>query len=83
MLGVNVGEDDDVIFRFTADYPVDFPLLTDRDSSVVGAWPVRGLPTTFVVDPDGRLIYRAIGGREWDDPRLLEQVRALRAVARD
>jgi peroxiredoxin len=81
MLAVNVGEDEDTIFQFTANYPVTFPLLMDRDSKVVEAWPIRGLPTTFVIDPGGRLAYRAIGGREWDDPELLEQVRALRSGA--
>ena len=78
MFGINVGEDEDTIFQFTADYPVDFPLLMDSDSAVTGQWPVRGLPTTFVVDPAGRLVYRAIGSREWDDPVLLALVRALR-----
>ncbi len=78
MLGINVGEDEDTIFQFTADYPVDFPLPMDRDSAVTGLWPVRGLPTTFVVDPAGRLVYQAIGSREWDDPALLDLVRALR-----
>ena len=78
MIGINVGEDEDTIFQFTADYPVDFPLLMDRDSAVTGQWPIRGLPTTFVVDPDGRLVYRAIGSREWDDPALLALIRALR-----
>ncbi len=78
MLGINVGEDEDTIFEFTASYPVDFPLPLDRDSAVTGQWPVRGLPTTFVVDPAGRLVYQAIGSREWDDPALLARVRALR-----
>ena len=78
MLGINVGEDEDTIFQFTADYPVDFPLLLDRDSAVTAQWPVRGLPTTFVVDPAGRLVYQAIGSREWDDPALLALIRALR-----
>lgn len=77
VLAINVGEDADTIFQFTADYPVTFPLLMDQDSEVVGPWGVRGLPTTYVVDPQGRIIYRAIGGREWDDPELLKQVRAL------
>ncbi len=77
MLGINVGEDADTIFQFTADYPVAFPLPMDIDSAVTGQWPVRGLPTTFVVDPAGRLVYQAIGSREWDDPALLSQVRAL------
>ena len=78
MLGINVGEDEDAVFQFTADYPVDFPLLMDRNSAVTGQWPVRGLPTTYVVDPVGRIVYQAIGSREWDDPELLRQVRSLR-----
>jgi peroxiredoxin len=78
MLGINVGEDEDTIFQFTANYPVEFPLLMDQDSRVINQWPVRGLPTTFVVSPEGKITYRAIGGREWDDPDLLAMVRALK-----
>ena len=72
MLAIDIGEDEDTIFEFTADYLVDFPLLMDLDSSVIKQWPVRGLPTTFVVDPDGRLAYRAIGSGDWDDPGLIK-----------
>lgn len=78
MLGVDVGEDEDTIFQFTANYPVDFPMLLDRDTKVLEQWPVRGLPTTFIVDPDGRIVYQAIGGREWDDPELMAAIRALK-----
>ncbi len=78
MLGIDVGEDEETVFQFLADYPVEFPLLLDRDSRVIEAWGVRGLPTTFVVDPEGRLVYRAVGGRQWDSPRLLKAVLALR-----
>jgi peroxiredoxin len=78
LLAVNVGEDEDQVFTFTNDYPVEFPLLLDQDASTTGKWPVRGLPSTYVVDPEGRLVYRAIGGREWDDPKLLAPIRALR-----
>jgi peroxiredoxin len=78
MLGIDVGEDEETIFVFTANYPVEFPLLMDRDSKVIEEWPVRGLPTTFVVDPEGRIVYRAIGGRKWDDPELMAAIRALK-----
>ena len=78
LLAINVGEDEDTIFQFTANYPVEFPLLLDLDSATIQTWPVKGLPTTFVVDPQGRLAYRAIGGREWDDSALLATVRALK-----
>lgn len=78
LLAINVGEDSDAIFAFTAEYPVEFPLLMDKTSSVSREWRVRGLPSTYVIDPQGRIIYRAIGGREWDAPELLEQIRALK-----
>jgi len=77
MLAINMGEDEDTIFVFTADYPATFPLLLDRDGKVIEDWPVKGLPTTYVVAPDGTLAYRAIGGRQWDEPAFLEQIRAL------
>jgi peroxiredoxin len=78
VIAINVGEDADTVAQFLGQVPVDFPLPLDETSAVVTSWPVRGLPTTFVVDPDGRLAYVATGGRAWDDPALLDQVRALR-----
>ncbi len=80
MLAINVGEDEDTIFAFTASYPVEFPLLLDQDSTVVRRWAVVGLPTTFVVAPDGTLAYRAIGGRAWDDPAIMDRVRRLAGI---
>ena len=81
MLAVDVGEDLDTVYTFLADYPVSFPLLLDEEAEVVRKFPVRGLPTSYVIDPEGRLVYQAIGGREWDEPELLEKVRALRESA--
>lgn len=78
ILAINMGEDEDTIFVFTADYPADFPLLLDRGGEVIAQWPVKGLPTTYVIAPDGTIAYRAIGGREWDEAGFLEQIRNLR-----
>ncbi len=78
MLAINIGEDEDTIFKFTGNYPVSFPLLMDQDSRVIKQWPVTALPTTYIVDPAGRLFYRAIGGREWDDEALVKRLNALR-----
>lgn len=79
MLAIDVGEDEDTVFEFTANYPVDFPLLMDRDSSVTRDWSVSGLPTTYIVDPEGNIVYRAIGGRAWDAPEMLDRLRALQS----
>lgn len=78
MLAVHVGGNEDKIWSFVGDYELDFPVLIDAKSEVADAWPMKGLPSTFIVDPDGRIAYRAIGGREWDDPAILEPIYALR-----
>lgn len=78
MLAINVGEDEDTIFSFTGDYPINFTVLLDESGEIINQWPIRGLPTTFVLDPEGRIVYRAIGGREWDDDNLLDIVRSLK-----
>ncbi len=78
MLAINMGEDEDTIFIFSADYPTDFPILMDQSGEVIEQWPVKGLPTTYVIAPDGTIAYRAIGSREWDAKELLDRVRALK-----
>ncbi len=79
MYAVDVGEDEDTVFAFTLATGVElkFPILLDKSGAAVKQWPVRGLPTTFILDREGRVVYRAIGGREWDDPSLLHEIRAL------
>lgn len=78
VIAINVGEDAQAVQDFVEQVPVSFPLPMDPDSSVTQRWPLRGLPTTFVVSPDGQLVYKATGEREWDDPALLDKVRALK-----
>lgn len=78
VLAINVGENADVIFEFTGQYPMSFPLPMDVDGTVIKQYPVTGLPTTYVVNPDGMVTHRAVGSREWDDPQLLAVLLKLR-----
>jgi len=77
IVAINVGEDADTIFTFTADYAMSYDVLMDVDSKVIKQYPVIGLPTTFVIDPQGRIVYRAVGGRDWADDGLLQQLKKL------
>jgi len=82
VLGVNVAEDGNAVFAFSngLETPLSFPLLLDEDGTVTQSWPVQGLPTTFLVDKQGRIAFGAIGGREFDSPAIVEQVRQLLAA---
>ena len=77
MIAVNVGENEDTIFSFMGSFPIDFTVLLAETGEITQSWPVKGLPTTLIVDTQGQIVYQAVGGREWDDDNLLDKVRAL------
>ena len=74
---VNTAEDEDTIFEFLAATNIDLNSLMDVDGQVTEVWKPRGLPTTFLIDPDGKVKYQAIGGREWDKPEYVDFLKAL------
>ncbi len=79
MLAINVSDDLEAIAAFLQDYPIDFPVLLDRDGEASQQWRVLGLPTTFVVNPSGQVVYREVGLREWDSDSSLQLVRGLKS----
>ena len=78
LLAVNMGEQREAVAEFLENNLIDFPLLLDGEMVVSSGWPVQGLPTTYVVDPQGRAVYAATGMREWDAPVVLGQIRSLK-----
>ena len=76
MLAINAGESTLAIRTFLEKVPVDFKILLG-DGQTLPDWSVRALPTTVVIDSTGKVVYEALGPREWDDPVLLDRVRAL------
>jgi thiol-disulfide isomerase/thioredoxin len=49
----------------------------DPKSEVGHAFGVRGLPTSFVMDRDGKVLGRVEGGAEWDAPKILGVIEPL------
>ncbi|MFQ5642491.1 MAG: TlpA family protein disulfide reductase [Thiogranum sp.] len=74
---VNTSEDEDTVFSFLGSYAPDMNSLMDSDGQVTEAWQPRGLPATYLVDPQGNIRYQALGGRPWDQPEYLEFLRSL------
>ena len=81
VLAVDVGEDPDTIHAFASqlDASLAFPILLDTRSCAMQAWKVAGLPTTYLVDKQGRIIANAVGGREFDHPEMIAAIRAALA----
>jgi len=79
VIAVNIGEDEDTVFSFlgTVEPSPTFPIVFDLQAESMGRWKVKGLPTTYVIDPEGMVTYRVVGGREFDHPDLVNKVLAL------
>ena len=74
---INTAETEDEVFTFLGIVAPDVMPLMDIDGQVTEVWQPRGLPATYLVDPDGRIRYQALGGREWELPVYLDFLRGL------
>lgn len=77
VLLVNTAESDDEVFSFLASVSPELSTLMDRDGLTTARWQPRGLPSSFFVDPQGRLRYLALGGRDWSSAVYLNFLRGL------
>lgn len=73
MLAINAGEGTEAVQEFLDKITIDFPNVLG-DANTLPNWSVKALPTTIVVNAEGKVIYEALGPREWDDEALLQQV---------
>ncbi|MFV1997408.1 MAG: TlpA family protein disulfide reductase [Acidiferrobacterales bacterium] len=76
---VNTAENEDDIISFLFGVAPDLDTLMDSDGVVTNLWQPRGLPSSFFVDPDGRIRFLALGGRPWDTKPYLDFIRSLAA----
>lgn len=74
---INTAEDEDTVFEFLSEFAPDMNSLMDRDGQATEAWQPRGLPATYLVDPQGNIRYQALGGRPWNQADYLEFLRGL------
>jgi peroxiredoxin len=56
-----------------------FPVLLDPDGSHTRRWKVFALPTSFLLDAEGRVRYVLTGTTEWDEGEALRVIEALLA----
>lgn len=53
LVGLNIGESESAILSYQQDFGVPHPLVFDPGGSIAGLFRLRGLPTTWFVDPQG------------------------------
>lgn len=77
IVGVNVRERPTAVRDYVDTLGLTFPVLTDTKGEIQASYGVISLPTTFIIARGGRAVARAIGPRDWANPRFRELLRTL------
>lgn len=77
VLAVNYMEGPPRIRTFLEKHPVDLTILRDADGGAARAWKTRFFPSTYVIDPAGRIRLVARGELDWASPAVIARLRAL------
>ena len=75
---VSIAEDDSwpPLDRYLKAKPLPFDVYRDQPPRIENLFQTTSYPTSFIIDRDGRVLYRFNGARNWDDDNL----RALLAL---
>ncbi|HXM82026.1 MAG TPA: TlpA disulfide reductase family protein [Burkholderiales bacterium] len=77
VLAVNVGENARAARSFVDAMPARFTWLLDRDTQTAKSWRARVLPASYVVGPDGRIRYSALGALDWSSDEVRKVIEGV------
>jgi thiol-disulfide isomerase/thioredoxin len=77
ILAVNCEESQEDVIAFMANNGLTFPALLDEDGRVNGAYGIQAIPTTFLINRDGRIILRLVGSINWDTEKINPAIESL------
>ncbi len=76
LVAINVESEKADAEKFLATTPASFPILFDPDNKVSGSYGVSAMPTTVLVDRQGRVRWLHRAYKPGDEAKYIEQIRA-------
>ena len=76
LVAINVESEKSDAEKFLAKTPASFPILFDPDNKVSGLYGVSAMPTTVLVDRQGRVRWLHRAYKPGDEAAYIEQIRA-------
>lgn len=70
-------ESTSLVRRWIDERSLSFTVLHDREGRIEASFQTVGVPESFLIDRDGRLVARELGPRAWDSPEYGGMVRRL------
>lgn len=69
----------DVVREFQREYGLTFQILHDRSRAIERIYQTTGVPESFVLNREGRIMKKVIGAVDWDSPVNKDLIRRLLA----
>jgi len=76
IIGVNLDAKNEDAKKFLAQIPATFTVAFDSKGLTPRAYGVKGMPTSFLIGRDGKIISRHLGFKEADRENLEKQIKA-------
>ena len=77
VVAINVDENLDDALKFLKKHPVDYTILLDSKARSPEEFGVPGMPTAFIIDPEGNVIHRHVGFRNGDAEKIEKLINEL------
>jgi DsbE subfamily thiol:disulfide oxidoreductase len=77
IVAINSQEPVEQVTSFVQEMGMSFPVLLDSLGKVGATYGVRAIPTTYIIDPEGAILARMVGTRDWFDPQIVSLVKEL------
>jgi thiol-disulfide isomerase/thioredoxin len=77
ILAVNVAESSATVWKFKKLLNMEFTTLLDDGGETAREWGAELLPSSYVVDADGRIVYLVLGSLDWDSASVITRLEAL------
>ncbi len=68
---VDVGEQPVTVRRFLLKQKIDIPVLLDVKGEISEKYHVFGHPVKFLIDRKGRVVFQALGYRDWGSEKWI------------
>jgi peroxiredoxin len=65
------------VVRFQERLGLSFPILLDPDQKAARAYQTFAFPESLLIGPDGVVLERYVGAKEWDSRPYVERIRRL------
>ena len=70
ILAVNCMENRADVVSFLTNNKLSFPAVLDTGGDVSRSYGIQAIPTTFIIDREGKITIRLVGSINWDTPKI-------------